>query len=153
SYANCSYNGKAYPPGAKVGPSTCMPNGTWQPQIQQSQPHVQQPQQPQPHVQQPQQPQPHVQQSQAQQPQPHVQQPQGQHLQGQPPRPQILPTQQKLLTPVEARQHIQDLNRNRTALSGINRHPLPLGQVTVHADGKHSIATSEGRHIDVRPNG
>ena len=38
-------------------------------------------------------------------------------------------------------------------MQGINRNPLPSGQVTVHPDGKHTIAASGGRHIDVRPNG
>ena len=49
---DCSSNGRAYFLGARVGPSVCMPNGTWQPPVQQ--PHVQQHpgQQPQPQVQQ-----------------------------------------------------------------------------------------------------
>lgn len=38
-------------------------------------------------------------------------------------------------------------------MQGINRRPLPSGQVTIHPDGKHTIAASGGRHIDVRPNG
>jgi hypothetical protein len=38
-------------------------------------------------------------------------------------------------------------------MPGINRNPLPPGQVTVHPDGKHVIATSGGQQIDVRPNG
>jgi hypothetical protein len=38
-------------------------------------------------------------------------------------------------------------------MQGINRNPLPSGQVTVYADGKHTIAARGGRHIDVRPNG
>src|SRR5262249_42193637 len=35
AYANCFYNGKTYSPGARFGPSICMPNGSWQPPIQQ----------------------------------------------------------------------------------------------------------------------
>src|SRR5437870_1666431 len=89
AHANCSSNGRAYPPGARLGPSVCMPNGTWQTLVQ---PPAQQPQRPQPQVQQPsvQQHQPSVQQPQVQQPQrpqPPVQQPQVQ--QPQRPQPQV----------------------------------------------------------------
>jgi len=160
AYANCSYYGRAYPPGARVGPSTCMPNGTWQPPIQppqrppgqppQGQPPQRPPSQP-PQVQQlpsqPPQPQgqlpqrppsqpPQVQQLPSQPPQPQGQppqrppsqppQPQGQPSQrppSQPPQVQGQPPQQKTLTPIEARQRIQDLNQNRTAMQGINRRP------------------------------
>src|SRR5262245_27697942 len=48
-----SFNGRAYPLGARVGPSVCIPNGTSQPPPQQPQPHVQQPQLPPPSGQQP----------------------------------------------------------------------------------------------------
>ncbi len=95
-----------------------------------------------PQVQQPQQPPPQGQPSQRQ---PQVQQPQQPPPQGQ--------QQHKTLTPMEAQQRIQDLNRNRTAMPGINRNPLPPGQVTVHPDGTHVIAASGGRQVDVRPNG
>lgn len=27
--ANCIYNGKSYPPGTRIGPLVCQPNGTW----------------------------------------------------------------------------------------------------------------------------
>src|SRR5712664_1435192 len=78
AYANCNYNGQSYPPGARLGPSTCMPNGSWQPPVQQ-------PPRPQPPVQQPQ-----AQQPQAQQPsRPPGSQPPGQPPQGQPPQPQV----------------------------------------------------------------
>jgi len=102
-----------------------------------------------------------VQQSPGQQPQPSGQQPprspgqqpQIQQTLGQQPPPQVQQLQQKTLTPTEAQKRIQDLNQNRTAMQGINRNPLPSGQVTVYADGRHTIAASGGRHIDVRPNG
>ena len=139
-YASCNHNGQVYPPGARVGPSLCMPNGSWQPPIQQ--PPGQQP--PRPQVQQPPGQQP---------PRPPGQQPQVQQAPGQQPQPQVQQLQQKTLTPTEARQRIQDLNQNRTAMQGINRNLLPSGQVTVHPDGKHTIAASGDRHIDVRPNG
>ena len=61
--------------------------------------------------------------------------------------------QQKMLTSTESLQRIQDLNRNRAAMQGINRNPLPPGQVTVHPNGQQTIAASGGRHINVRPNG
>src|SRR5262249_5856509 len=44
-------------------------------------------------------------------------------------------------------------NAHRTAMQGIKTTPLPSGQVTVHPDGKPTIAASGGRHIDIRPNG
>jgi len=61
--------------------------------------------------------------------------------------------QRRVLTPVESRQQIQDLNRNRTALRGINRRPLPSGEVTVHPDGRRIIAAPGGRQLDVRRDG
>src|SRR5712671_6228188 len=75
AYANCNHNGQSYPPGARLGPSTCMPNGSWQPPVQQ-------PPRPQPQVQQPQVQQPP-------RPQPPIQQPQGQPPLSQPPQPQV----------------------------------------------------------------
>jgi hypothetical protein len=38
-------------------------------------------------------------------------------------------------------------------MQGINRNPLPPGQVTVHPDGRHTIAASGGRQINVSSNG
>jgi hypothetical protein len=38
-------------------------------------------------------------------------------------------------------------------MSGINRMPLPQGQVAVYADGSRTIAASGGRKFQVRPNG
>ena len=60
---------------------------------------------------------------------------------------------QRTLTPTESRQHIQNLNRNRATMGGINRNPLPQGQVTVRGDGSRTIAASGGRQFQVRPNG
>ena len=57
------------------------------------------------------------------------------------------------LTPGESRQQIQDLNRNRAALRGINRRPLPTGEVTLHPDGRRIIAAPGGRQLDVRRDG
>ena len=60
---------------------------------------------------------------------------------------------QRTLTPTESQQQIQNLNRNRAAMKGINRNPLPQGQVTVRGDGSRTIAASGGRQFQVRPNG
>jgi hypothetical protein len=38
-------------------------------------------------------------------------------------------------------------------MQGINRNPLPQGQVTVHPDGKQTIVANGGRQINVHPNG
>jgi hypothetical protein len=61
--------------------------------------------------------------------------------------------QLRALTPAQSRQQIQDLNRNRTALRGINRRPLPPGEVTLHPDGRRIIAAPGGRQLDVRRDG
>ena len=61
--------------------------------------------------------------------------------------------QARTLTPTESRQQIQNLNSNRAAMKGINRNPLPQGQVTVRGDGGRTIAASGGRQFQVRPNG
>ncbi len=61
--------------------------------------------------------------------------------------------ERRALTPGESRQQIQDLNRNRAALRGINRRPLPTGEVTVHPDGRRIIAAPGGRQLDVRRDG
>jgi len=116
-----------------------------QPQFQQpaQQPQYQQPK-PQPQFQQP------GQQRQLQQP---GQQPQFQQRGQQPQFQQQRQQPQRTLTPTESRQHIQDLNRNRATMRGINRNPLPQGQVTVRGDGSRTIAASGGRQFQVRPNG
>jgi hypothetical protein len=108
-----------------------------QPQVQQKQPQVQRPQpKAQPQYQQP-------------KAQPQYQQPKAQP-QYQPPKVQPSP---RMLTPAESRQQIQDLNRNRRTMSGINRKALPQGRVAVHADGSRTIVASGGRQFQVRPNG
>ena len=127
-----------------------------------SKPQVQQPKQPQqPKAQQPKtQPQSeqHKAQPQYQQPktQPKFQQPKTQP-QFQQPKAQPQFQQQKqparTLTPPESQQQIQNLNRNRGTMTGINRIALPQGQVAVRADGSRTIAASGGRQFQVRPNG
>ena len=132
-----------------------------QPQVQRQQPQYKQPK-PQPQYKQPK-PQPqfqqHGQQPQYQQPkpQPTYQQPKAQpqfQQHGQQPQFQQRGQQpQRTLTPTESQQQIQNLNRNRATMGGINRNPLPQGQVTVRGDGSRTIAASGGRQFQVRPNG
>jgi hypothetical protein len=59
----------------------------------------------------------------------------------------------RTLAPAESQQHIQNLNRNRGTMTGINRNPLPQGQVAMHADGSRTISASGGRQFQLRPNG
>jgi hypothetical protein len=139
-----------------------------QPQVQQQQPKTQrpQPQYKQPKAQpqyqkpkaQPQYQQPKAQ-PQYQQPkaQPQYQQPRQQpQFQQRAQPPQLQQQRQpppRMLTPAESRQQIENLNRNRGTMSGINRSPLPQGRVAVHADGSRTIVASGGRQFQVRPNG
>ena len=60
---------------------------------------------------------------------------------------------QRTLTPAQSQPQIQNLNRNRATMGGINRNPLPQGQVTLRGDGSRTIAASGGRQFQVRPNG
>jgi hypothetical protein len=148
-----------------------------QPQVQQQQPKAQRPQpqyqQPkaQPQYQQPKAQPQHQQpkaQPQYQQPkaQPQYQQPKAQPQYQQPRQqpqfqqraqpPQVQQQRQpppRTLTPAESRQQIENLNRNRGAMSGINRSPLPQGRVAVHPDGSRTIVASGGRQFQVRSNG
>jgi len=127
---------KAQPQSQQHGPQPQYQQPKARPQVQQ---HAQQPQYQQPK------PQPAYQQPKAQpQFQPHGQQP-GFQQPGQQP--------QRALTPTESQQHIQNLNRNRATMGGINRNPLPQGQVTVRGDGSRTIAASGGRQFQVRSNG
>lgn len=57
------------------------------------------------------------------------------------------------LAPIESQKHIQTLNANRTAMTGVNRNPLPQGQVTLHANGAKTIVASGGRQFDLRADG
>jgi hypothetical protein len=132
-----------------------------QPQVQQpkAQPQVQQPkaqpqyQQAKPQYQQPK-AQPQYQQPKAQ---PQYRQPgQQPQLQQRGQQPQFQPHGQqpaRTLTPAESQQHIQQLNRNRGVMTGINRNPLPQGQVSVRPNGSRTIVASGGRQYQVRPNG
>ena len=58
-----------------------------------------------------------------------------------------------VLTPSESQARIQRLNAARSNLSGINRKPLPAGEVTVHSNGHLTVKAEGGRHYGVRSNG
>ena len=127
----------------KPQPQYQQPKPQPQPQQPKPQPQYQQPK-PQPQYQQPKE-QPQYQQPKAQ---PQFQQPKAQ--------PQFQQQRQlpaKMLSPAESQQQIQNLNRNRGTMTGINKVALPQGRVGVHPDGSRTIAASGGRQFHVRPNG
>jgi hypothetical protein len=57
-----------------------------------------------------------------------------------------------VLTPSESQARIQQLNSTRSNMSGINRRPLPAGDVTVHSNGGMTVRTEGGRQYGVRSN-
>ncbi len=59
----------------------------------------------------------------------------------------------KVLSPQESQQRLQQLNQQRSQLGGINRRPLPTGQVTALPNGHEVIQTSRGSQVEVRQNG
>jgi hypothetical protein len=59
----------------------------------------------------------------------------------------------RVLSPQESQQHVQQWNQNRSQLGGINRRPLPAGQVSALPNGHEVIQTSRGSQVEVRPNG
>jgi hypothetical protein len=62
------------------------------------------------------------------------------------PRPSVL------MPPRESRQRVEELNRGRAGMRGINNRLLPRGQVSLGMNGRQTITTHDGRQIDVRPN-
>jgi hypothetical protein len=58
-----------------------------------------------------------------------------------------------VLTPRKSRAAIQRINSARANMSGINRRPLPSGQVTLHTNGGMTVNAEGGREYGVRPNG
>ncbi len=57
------------------------------------------------------------------------------------------------LTASESQARIQQLNSARSNLSGINRRPLPAGELTVHANGRMTLKAEGGRQYGLRSNG
>lgn len=45
------------------------------------------------------------------------------------------------------------VNSSRQEMTGINRRPIPQGDVSVHSNGKLTVSASNGRSYDLRPNG
>jgi len=53
----------------------------------------------------------------------------------------------------DSRNVVDRLNSNRSAMSGINRRPIPSGDVTTHPNGSLTVKDSLGRQYNVRANG
>lgn len=58
-----------------------------------------------------------------------------------------------VLSPSASQSKIQQLNATRSNMSGINRRPLPAGEVTVHSNGRTTVNAEGGRQYGVRSNG
>jgi hypothetical protein len=52
-----------------------------------------------------------------------------------------------------SRSVVQQVNSARSHMSGVNRKPLPAGDVTVHANGRLTLNAAGGQHYGVRPDG
>src|SRR6202023_2769743 len=59
----------------------------------------------------------------------------------------------RVLSTKDSDHRIKDLNKHRKELAGINKNPLPKGQVTVHSDGRRAILGNNGRQFDLRADG
>jgi len=59
----------------------------------------------------------------------------------------------KLLSNKDSDHEIKNLNSGRQQMSGVNRNELPKGQVTVHSDGRRTIADHNGRQFQLRADG
>ena len=57
------------------------------------------------------------------------------------------------LTKTGSQATLQQVNSARSNLSGINRKPLPSGDVTVHPNGRLTVEAAGGRKYNVRSNG
>jgi hypothetical protein len=57
------------------------------------------------------------------------------------------------LTGSESQARIQRLNSARSNMSGINRKPLPNGELTVHSNGRMTLKAEGGRQYGLRSNG
>ena len=58
-----------------------------------------------------------------------------------------------VLSASESQAKIQRLNATRSNMTGINRKPLPSGEVTVHSNGRMTVKAEGGRRYGVRSNG
>jgi hypothetical protein len=48
---------------------------------------------------------------------------------------------------------VQQINAQRASLAGVNRRPVPPGNVLTDARGRATVTTTDGRHYELRPNG
>lgn len=48
---------------------------------------------------------------------------------------------------------VSQINTARSGLTGINKRPIPSGQVSASSDGRFTVNTANGRKFDVRPDG
>ena len=58
-----------------------------------------------------------------------------------------------VLTTAGAASVLHQVNAARARLAGVNKHPLPAGQVTTHADGSLTVSSGAGHVYNVRSNG
>ena len=66
---------------------------------------------------------------------------------------QKTPTGTMTLTKSGSQSTLQQVNSARGNLSGVNRKPLPSGDVTVHPNGRLTLEASGGRKFGLRSNG
>lgn len=52
-----------------------------------------------------------------------------------------------------SKDRLQQINANRSNMSGINRKPLPAGELTVHPNGRMTLKAEGGRQYGLRSNG
>jgi len=57
------------------------------------------------------------------------------------------------LTTAGSQSVLHQVNSARAGLTGVNKKPIPEGQVAVHPDGKLTVSATNGRQFDLRPNG
>jgi hypothetical protein len=57
------------------------------------------------------------------------------------------------LTASQSQARIQRLNSARSNMSGVNRKPLPNGELTVHSNGRMTLKAEGGRQYGLRSNG
>jgi hypothetical protein len=48
---------------------------------------------------------------------------------------------------------LREVNSTRAGLVGVNKRPIPHGEVTVHANGNLTVNATNGRQFNLRPNG
>jgi hypothetical protein len=70
-----------------------------------------------------------------------------------PARGEVYKSSTGTLTAGESQARIQRLNSARSNMSGVNRRPLPAGELTVHANGRMTLKAEGGRQYGLRSNG